>query len=216
MALDHITRLLQMATKKRSLNALAGIGSIASAAAAADGGSQVSSELGTEEAIKVFIAKSIATVLVTTGRAAISDEDLESLVEETMRLMAGDYVPGAETKDPAAMVGRVARSYAAAAERDRELLLQQETAAQLAVASLPLLLSSARASTAAQATAVAPPPPQPGKNGTTELSRRPMYDNDIDDGGEDAEIVATTGPAYITPVYTGLDLGKQQVTTCRM
>ncbi len=101
-----------MATKKRSLNALGGgNGSGLGIAAAAD---TTHPELLTEEAIKGFIARSIATVLVTTDRAGISDADLESLVEETMRLMAREFADsgGFAVTDPASSaVGRVARSY---------------------------------------------------------------------------------------------------------
>jgi hypothetical protein len=201
VALDHLTRLIQMATKKRSVYALSGMGG---GGDAGGGGSQISSSngpLGSEEAIKLFIAKSIATVLVTTDRAAITDAELEELVEETMRLMAGDAEGSRSSSDPASVaVGRVARGYSQAVELERKLVRQQEAAAQLAAASLPLLLSSARAAAAAAAN---PSQPPPAASSGDAARRRPVYEEDDDDVEMPAAAASTAGPAYITPMYTG-------------
>jgi len=203
VALDHLTRLIQMATKKRSVYALSGMGG---GGDAGGGGSQISSSngpLGSEEAIKLFIAKSIATVLVTTDRAAITDAELEELVEETMRLMAGDAEGSRSSSDPASVaVGRVARGYSQAVELERKLVRQQEAAAQLAAASLPLLLSSARAAAAAAANPSQPLPTV--KSSDDAARRRPVFEDDDDDDVEmPAAAASTAGPAYITPMYTG-------------
>jgi hypothetical protein len=213
VALDHLTRLLQTATKKRSLNAFGGGSSIAIPVAE---GSQLSAhnELGTDEAIKTFIAKSIATVLVTTDRAAIADADLEALVEEVMRQMAIEYTSsgsGASAADSASCaVGRVARSYTEAVDLERQLVRQEEQAAQLAAASLPLLLSSARAA----ASSLAGPKPDSTNGGTAQsFSRRSaaaayVEEEDMEDERERGR---ATGPAYITPMYTGPDVGDPKV-----
>ena len=208
VALDHLTRLLQTATKKRSLNALGGSGGGGSAIAE---GSQLSAhrELGTEEAIKLFIAKSIATVLVTTDRAGITDDELESLVEETMRLMASDYTSSSGSSVAATpsttAVGRVARSYTETVDLERQLLKQQEEAAKLAAASLPFLLSAAARAPTTTATAST----HSGASSHRQ-QQRAAYVEDDDDGDVDMP-AAAAGPAYITPMYTGHDAGPPQV-----
>merc|ERR1719469_1675506 len=75
VCLDNLARLLQNATRKRSLQpaSLLGLAAMDSPRA---GGRTSSNSLATEESIKALISRSVATVLIESGKADISDYDL--------------------------------------------------------------------------------------------------------------------------------------------
>eukprot|EP00092_Neocalanus_flemingeri_P001633 GFUD01001743.1.p1 GENE.GFUD01001743.1~~GFUD01001743.1.p1 ORF type:complete len:1274 (+),score=352.69 GFUD01001743.1:59-3880(+) len=110
VCLDNLTRLLQNATKKRSLipSSLLNIKEPTKAAA-----SNASDNAAAEETAKALIAQSIATVLIMSGKDVISDQELERLVEELMKQTAEE--------DHNSAVGRFAKSFSESLVLERQL-----------------------------------------------------------------------------------------------
>jgi len=114
VCLDNLNRLLQNATKKRSLNP-SSLLNIKEQTPAASNHSDIAAN---EEAAKALISQSVATVLMMSGREDISDQELESLVEQLMKQTAEE--------DHDSAVGRFAKSFS------ESLILERQLAARSA------------------------------------------------------------------------------------
>merc|ERR1719318_704289 len=115
VCLDNLTRLLQNATKKRSLNPSSLVNIKEQTPSAA---SNTSDNVAAEEAAKALIAQSVATVLMMSGKDEISDQELEMLVEQLLKQTAEE--------DHNSAVGRFAKAFT------ESLVLERQIAAKTA------------------------------------------------------------------------------------
>jgi len=111
VCLDNLTRLLQNATKKRSLNP-ASLLNLKEATPTASSNTS-DNAAAAEEIAKTLIAESVANVLMMSGRDEISDEELERVVEELMKLTAEE--------DHNSAVGKFAKSFSESLVIERQL-----------------------------------------------------------------------------------------------
>ena len=95
VCLGHLTKLLSVATKKRSENFTS---LIQDSPAKRDSGDR-----DEEARARALIAETLASSLIQAGEGDISDHDLEMIVEELMRMTAQD--------DPESSVGKYARAF---------------------------------------------------------------------------------------------------------
>merc|ERR1719347_869104 len=114
VCLDNLNRLLQNATKKRSLNP----SSLLNIKEQTPTASNHSDNAANEEAVKALISQSVATVLMMSGKDDISDQELENLVEQLMKQTAEE--------DHDSAVGRFAKSFS------ESLILERQLAARSA------------------------------------------------------------------------------------
>merc|ERR1719317_1448925 len=114
VCLDNLNRLLQNATKKRSLNP----SSLLNFKEQTSRASNHSDNAVNEEAVKALISQSVATVLMMSGKDDISDQELENLVEQLMKQTAEE--------DHDSAVGRFAKSFS------ESLILERQLAARSA------------------------------------------------------------------------------------
>ena len=109
VSLDHLTRLLQVATKKRpvSLSSLLPPPSRLEAA-----------EDGERERNKALIAETLASSLVLAGRQDIREDQLELILEELLRVTA--------LEDPHSSLGRYAKTFLEVTASEREAASRTE------------------------------------------------------------------------------------------
>jgi len=98
VCVSNLTRLLSIATKKRSEN----IGSLVSQKSGPSSKKNISDKDETDK-VQAMIAETLASSLIHAGKNDVTDEELEMIVEELLRMTAHE--------DPHSNLGKYAQSY---------------------------------------------------------------------------------------------------------